>query len=81
MRVERLLNFHSAIPFALVCSDWADLAEVLSALAFFDRGCLMAPIERRRMHSRFETIWFTDTFVYETKSEFGAASSLRSEAR
>jgi hypothetical protein len=81
MRVERLLNSHSAIPFALVCSDWADLAEVLSALAFFDRGYLMAPIERRRMHSRFETNRVTDTFVYEIRYEFGAASSLRGEAR
>jgi hypothetical protein len=81
MRVLGLLNFHLAIQFVLVRSDSAELAEVLSAIAFFDRGYLLAPIERRRMHSRFATNWLTGTFVYEIRSEFGAASSLRGEAR
>jgi hypothetical protein len=81
IQVVGLLDFHRTIPFGLARCDSTEPAEVLPAIALFDRGYLFAPIERRRMHSRFETNWFTDTFVYETRSEFGAASSLRGEAR
>ena len=81
MQMVDLLNFHPAIPFVLVSSDSMELAEVLSVIVFFDPGYFLDPIEQRRMHSRFATNWLADTFLYETRYEFGAASSLRSEAR
>src|SRR5215469_11357015 len=70
VRMVGLLNFRPAIPFLLVRN--------LSATR---RDSCSYQFANVRQHSRFETNWLTDTFVYETKSEFGAASSLRGKAR
>jgi hypothetical protein len=65
-----LLNLRPAIPFLLVHG--------LSATRRDSRSGHFANVH---LHSRFERNWLTDTFLYETKSEFSAASSLRSETR
>src|ERR1700747_1168 len=70
VRMVGLLNLRPAIPFVLVRN--------LSATRRDSRSCQFVNV---RLHSRFATNWLTDTFVYEIRSEFGAASSLRSEAR
>ena len=78
VRVIGSLTFYPGNSFVLVRSEPTDPANVISATAFLNQtGIYSLPIERRRIHSRFEPSQITDIFVYETGSKFCAASSLR----